>query len=281
MKALPSTLCVLLIILVTLFTCGCTSNTPSDIQTQEPEDTPVLKPESVSNKTLLVYCGAGLIDPMEEIASLYEEKEGTKIEYTFGGSAQLLSQMELYQKGDLYMPGALSYIQSAMEKGFINETEDAVYHVIAIAVPKGNPANITGIQDLIKPGVRVAIGEPAGPAVGKAAKKMLERNKIWNETEKNAVVKSGTVNELLVYVSMNQADAAIIWMDLYNPENMDVVEIPMDIGLVDTVPIGTLTFSEKKEEAKKFMNFVTSEIGKDIYKKHGFETYPLAKYGDA
>ena len=281
MKAIPSVLCILSLVIVTILTCGCTSNAPMGLETQEAEVVSVSESGPTPGSTLLVYCGAGMRGPMEEIASLYEEKEGTRIEYTFGGSAQLLSQIELYQRGDLYMPGALSYIESAIEKGYVDKTEDIVYHVLAIAVPKGNPANISTVEDLIRPGVRVAIGEPSGPAVGKASQKMFEKNELWDAVQENIVVKSGTVNELLVYVAMNQADAALIWMELYNPESMDLIEIPKDVGRVDIVPIGTLTFSENKEDAEKFLNFVASDEGKEIYEKHGFEIYPLAKYGDA
>lgn len=41
------------------------------------------------------YCGAGLSELMEEIADLFEELEGVQIDYTFGGSAQHLSQIVL------------------------------------------------------------------------------------------------------------------------------------------------------------------------------------------
>ena len=52
---------------------------------------------SAADGSLLVYCGAGMSEPMEEIADLFEEREGVEVQYTFGGSAQLLSQIELYQ----------------------------------------------------------------------------------------------------------------------------------------------------------------------------------------
>jgi len=41
------------------------------------------------------YYSAGLSEPMEEIADLLEEVEGVQIDYTFGGSAQLLSKIVL------------------------------------------------------------------------------------------------------------------------------------------------------------------------------------------
>ncbi len=254
--------CLILLLTGVILTCGCTST------------------YSATDQTLLVYCGAGMKEPMDEIAQVFQEREGILIEYTYGGSAQLLSQIELYQAGDAYMPGALSYIQSAMDKGFVDKNEKAIYHVITIIVPKGNPANITSLEDLTKPGVRVAIGEPTGPAIGQGTKKMLEKDGIWDEVSANVVVKSATVNELLVYVAMNQADAALVYEDLYNPEAMEKIDIPKEQGKVDIVPIGTLTFSENKEIAEKFMNFVASDEGKAIFVKYGFETYPSAKYGD-
>ncbi len=272
--------CLLVLLAGALIVCGCTSDGTTTTNTETTQAaTPVAT--MAAEKTLLVYCGAGMKEPMEEIAGIFEEKEGIKIEYTYGGSAQLLSQIELYQTGDAYMPGALAYIQSAMDKGFVDKNQSVVYHVITIVVPKGNPANITRLEDLAKPGVRVAIGEPTGPAIGQGTKKMLEKDGLWEDVNANAVVKTATVNELIVYVAMNQADAALIYEDLYNPEAMEKIEIPKALGKVDVVPIGTLTFSTNKEDAEKFMNFVSSGEGKAIFAKHGFETYPSAKYGDA
>ena len=233
---------------------------------------------SAADDSLLVYCGAGMSEPMEKIADLFEEQEGVEIQYTFGGSAQLLSQIELYQTGDLYMPGARSYIETAMEKGYVDETRDVVYHVPCIITPKGNPAGVESLEDLAEPGVRVALGDPAGPAIGKNSKSMLERLGIWEEVEEKVVAFSATVNELLVYISMEQADAAIVWEDLFDPETMDKVEIPLEDNGIKVVPIGTLVFSEDEETAEKFMNFVASEEGKAIFADHGFAAYPDPRY---
>lgn len=228
--------------------------------------------------SLLVYCGAGMSEPMEEIAGLFEEQEGIEIQYTFGGSAQLLSQIELYQTGDLYMPGARSYIETAMEKGYVDETRDVVYHVPCIVTPEGNPAGVESLEDLAEPGVRVALGDPTGPAIGKNAKSILDRLGIWEKVEENVVAFSGTVNELLVYISLGQADAAIVWEDLYDPETMDKVEIPLEMNGVKVVPIGTLVFSEDEETAEMFMNFVASEESKSVFADHGFAVYPDPRY---
>ena len=233
---------------------------------------------SAADSSLLVYCGAGMSEPMEEIADLFEEREGVEVQYTFGGSAQLLSQIELYKTGDLYMPGARSDIESAIEKGFVDETRDVVYHVPCIVTPKGNPAGIDSLEDLAEPGVRVALGDPTGPAIGKVSKTILESLGIWDEVEENVVVFSGTVNELLVYVSLGQADAAIVWEDLFYPDGMEKIEIHREKNEIKVVSIGTLIFSEDEEVAERFMNFVVSEEGKAVFVDHGFVAYPDPKY---
>ncbi|EHQ36929.1 molybdate ABC transporter substrate-binding protein [Methanoplanus limicola] len=257
------------LLIAVIMVCGCTSGEAKDNRA----DT-----GSASEESLIVYCGAGLRVPMETAAEVFEEKDGIKIKYSYGGAAQLLSQMELLGEGDLYMPGAKAYLDSAAEKGFISDTRDVVYHVIAIAVEKGNPKNITCLKDLTRDGVRVGIGEPDGPAVGKAAKKIFEKNEMWESVQDNIVVQSGTVNELLVFLKMDQADAVVIWEDLLNPEDMEIVNIPVKEGFVKVVPIATLEFSEHPENAVKFMEFVSSDEGKEIFTNAGFDTYPCEKY---
>ncbi|KLK88185.1 molybdenum ABC transporter substrate-binding protein [Methanoculleus sediminis] len=269
MKAHLLLILALLIAATAAFACGCTGTT-----TDAPGETETAKPE------LLVYCGAGMREPMDEIAATFTNRTGIPINFVFGGSNTLLTQMELTEMGDVYMPGATAYFDAAREKGLVEEEHLIVYHVPVIAVPKGNPAGITCLEDMTKPGVRVALGENPGTAIGQLTDKLLEKNDLLTDVEKNLVTRSGTVNELLVYISMGQADVGIIWEDLYVPEKMDIIYIPNADNLVKIVPIGVLTSSEHSTEAEQFTAFVISEEGKEIFTRHGFITYPSETYTD-
>jgi len=119
--------------------------------------------------SLLVYSGAGLRKPMDEIGKVFEEKYNVRIEYSYAGSAQNLSQIELTGKGDVYTPGAMYYGQQAIDKGLVVNTQDVAYHIPVIAVPKGNPAGIEKVEDLAKPGVKVVLGDKKACAIGKVA----------------------------------------------------------------------------------------------------------------
>jgi len=267
MKAHLTFVLALLLAAAAAFACGCTG-------------TAVDTPENVDMPELLVYCGAGMREPMDEIASVFTERTGIPINFVFGGSNTLLTQMELTGMGDVYMPGATAYFEAARGKGLVREEHRIVYHVPVIAVPKGNPANITSLADMTKPGVRVALGENPGTAIGQLTDNLLKKNNILDDVEKNLVTRSGTVNELLVYISMEQADVGIIWEDLYVPEKMDMIYIPNAENLVKIVPIGVLVSSEHPDEAEQFTAFVISDEGKEIFIRHGFITYPSEIYAE-
>ena len=238
------------------------------------DDTQEQTPES-----LLVYCGAGMRKPMDEIGSLFEEEHGASINYNYAGSNTLLAQMELTRKGDVYMPGATYYFDLAREKGLTDHEQLIAYHVPAIAVPRGNPAGITSLADLAEPEVKVILGDSKAAAIGKLGNKILEKNGLYDAVDKNVIARGATVNELIVYVSMKQADASIIWSDLVvNSEKMEIVEISGGQNIIKIVPIGTLTSSEQKDTATKFVDFVASPAGKAIFEKHGFTAYPDEKY---
>jgi molybdate transport system substrate-binding protein len=235
---------------------------------------------SGESKTIMVYSGAGKLKPMDEIGTLFEQKYGVTVNYNYAGSNTLLSQIELTQQGDVYMPGATMYIEKAKEKGFVDYEQLVAYHIPVIAVPGGNPANITSLNDLANPGVKVVLGDAKAAACGKIANKILEKNGIFDTVDVNVIARTATVNELVVSMCMGTADASIIWKAslVRTEKETDIIAIPKEQNIIKVIPIGTLTFSENKDMAMKFVEFVTSAEGKGVFEKHGFTTYPNPKY---
>lgn len=239
-------------------------------------------PGSVSAEdpaSLLVYSGAGMRKPMDAIGAVYQQRFGTEIHYNYAGSNALLSQMELTRQGDVYMPGATMYIEIASKKGLVGYKTPIAYHIPVITVPKGNPANVTGLEDLIRPEVKLVCGDPEVAAIGKIGNKILEKNGIKEAFWEKDVDTTATMNELIIYIAMAQADAAINWWDTVKfVEEIDVVQIPKERNLIKVIPIGVTTFSEHPDAARKFVDFCASDEGKAIFRKHGFVTYPDPAY---
>ena len=247
------------------------------ITEEAPESTP--SSPTTASSSLMVYCGAGMRKPMDEIGSVFEDQYGVTVDYNYAGSNALLSQMELTQIGDCYMPGATKYIDIATEKGFIDYKQNVCYHIPVITVPTGNPANITCLGDFARDDVKLVWGDPEVAAIGNAGVKILEKNGLYNSTWPNVIATLPTMNEVMMQIAMGQADASVNWWDTVKfVEEIDVVEIPKEQNIIKIVPIGRTTFSEQPETAQQFVDFVASDEGKAIFAKHGFITYPNDEY---
>jgi molybdate transport system substrate-binding protein len=230
--------------------------------------------------SILVYAGAGLKAPMEEIAKEFTREYGIGVQYTYAGSGVLITQMNLTKKGDVFITGSTVEYSSAMDKGLVGPYQLVAYHVPVIAVQKGNPKNITSVQDFSRPGLKIALGDINATAIGKAGAKMFKKLNITDAVEKNVVTRTPTINELTVLVNTGQIDATLLTLDQVNNETMEAIPIPNDVNEVLIIPIGVTTFSENQDNARKFADFVASDEGKAIFAKHGFPKYPDPAYAD-
>ena len=92
-------LAVVVIVIAATMLCGCgvKSSEKSDAETKE----------------LLLYCGAGIRPPVDELVETFGRLNGVKIVTDYAGSEVLLSKIKVSHRGDLYMPGDRYYIEQA------------------------------------------------------------------------------------------------------------------------------------------------------------------------
>jgi len=275
MNGKPVGVTLMLLIAGSLLIAGCTSTLPGSTlaSTVTITPTPGSSPDSI-----LVFAGAGLKAPMQEIGQEFTRKSGIEVQYTYGGSGMLISQMNLTKKGDVFIPGSTVEFSTAQSQGLVDTSQLIAYHVPVIAVQKGNPRNIITIQDFEKPGLKVALGDANATAIGKAGIKMFRKYNITEAVEKNVITRTPTINELTVIMNLGQADAALLTLDQINPDNIEAISIPTSDNVVLIVPIGLTSFTKNPENAQKFADFVASDAGKAIFVKHGFPSYPNQAY---
>jgi molybdate transport system substrate-binding protein len=226
---------------------------------------------------LTVFSGAGLIKPMEEMRANFQEKHGVEVDIHYGGSGEIFGMLGAGQPCDVLIPGAAKYTMDALKNGWVEKgsIHNLVLHKPVIAVPKGNPAKVAGLDDLTREGVRVSIGDPKAPAIGRVAKTILVKADLWEAVQPNIQVYAPTVNQLLIYVALEQVDAAIIWQDLTSwaegHGKIEVVPIDAARNIIKTIPTAVCTNAPHRELALAFNGYVSSPEGLAIWQKWGFE----------
>ncbi len=236
----------------------------------------------VQAQRLLILAGAAVRPPLEEAARAYEKESGTKVDLVFGGSGYVLSQMILSRRGDLYFPGSSDYMERAKAQGVVfPETERRVaYLVPAIIVPKGNPKGIKGLKDLLRPGIRVAIANPEGVCVGAYAVEIIEH--AFSEAEKKEF-RARLVNytrscaATAMAVMLGNVDAVLGWrvFAFWAPDKLEVVPLKKEeIVRIGYLPVAVARFASQPKEAQRFIAFLLSPKGRDIFRRHHYFVTP-------
>ena len=233
--------------------------------------------EKDTQKKLFLYSGGGLRLAVNECVEIFSRESNAEIECNYAGSGVLLNQVQMTRRGDLFMPGDVFYIDIVKPADLIESKHTVCYFIPQILVREGNPKNIESLEDLVKPGIRLGLGDPEVCAIGKTSVQIFEKSNIEMEAvEKNLVFSSLTVGELGVQIKVGKVDAVIVWDSTaaHYADSGDVIEIPLDKNVISTVAIALLRSSNDKELAKTFINFITLERGQQIFRKHHFSTEP-------
>jgi len=231
------------------------------------------KPADEAAQELIVYCGAGLRLPMSEMIQAFEQQNRAKIAVDYAGSEMLLGKITLAMRGDVYIPGDKHYVDQADEKGWVTGRKMLCYFVPVILVAQSNPKRITALGDLMKPNIRLGLGDPNACAIGRKTWKILNKNGIsQDDLHENLIYQSLTVNDLGVQVKTGNLDVAIVW-DAVAAQYADVteqVEIPTEHNVISTIEGAVLSFSEHKELAARFVDFLASDKGRAIFQKYHY-----------
>ena len=226
----------------------------------------------LSGKALELFVGSASKPATEEVAKVFGEKTGCEMLLHFGGSGKMLSDMKLSRRGDLYFPGSSDFMELAKRNQLVvPQTEKLVVYLIpAINVPAANPKNIRSLEDLAKPGVRVAIARPEEVCVGLYAVEVLVHNGMAEKVKPNIATYADSCAKTANLVALGTVDAILGWrvFHYWNPEKVGTILLePAQVPRVGYIPIAQSAFCKQPDVAKQFVDFLLSEEGKAIFKK--------------
>lgn len=230
---------------------------------------------SVLSDELLIFAGSAVKPPLDELISEFKKTENVKVNVSYGGSGFVLSQIELSRRGDIFFPASPDFMEKAKKKGLIlPETEKKIAYLLpVINVQKGNPKNIHSLNDLKRQGVRIGIGNTESVCVGLYAIEIFEYNKIFNDVEKNIVAHLESCEKTSSVVAMGAVDAVIGWnvFERWHPKDIETIYLkPEEIPRVAYIPVAVTRFATNEHLARKFIDFLASEIALEIFKRHGY-----------
>jgi len=221
----------------------------------------------LSGQSLLVYCGAGMQQPFQEIAAAFQEETSCQMNVTYANAAQIQTQITESKEGDFFIAGSSDEVKPVKDN--VSGSVDLVKHIPVLAVAKGNPKGITGIADLDKSDIVTVIGDPESTPIGKIAKKAFSDFGVSDAVTLGAT--TTTAPQLATVVGLGEADATIIWKENCNADGVEICETKDLDSYIKTVPAARLTFSTNSAAADAFSIFLSSDAASQIWTANGYE----------
>jgi molybdate transport system substrate-binding protein len=224
-------------------------------------------------RTLTVLAAASLSEAFERIGRDFELRhDEVTVRFSFGPSDGLAAQIQEGAPADAFASASPSWMDAVEKDPGVEHRVDFARNRLVVITPADDPAGISSIDDLARPGVKVVLAAQGVPA-GDYARRILENVGIWREAGANVVSNEEDVKGVVQKVALGEADAGIVYVTDVTPNVEDDVReiaIPDDVNVTAAYPIAVVAGSAHPDLAASFVAYVASERGGAVLSSFGF-----------
>jgi len=219
-------------------------------------------------KELLVFAGAGMRVPLNEVGKNIEKSYGIRVIYDYEGSGRLGNKILAGQTPDIFIPGSERWAKILMKKGYINDYTPIARHIPVIITPEKS-TKVNSLGDFINKKNRIVLGDIKACAIGGISAAIFKKAD-FKKSEINIRARGVSVKQLVLWIEGNNADAGIIWKaDALQSGRVKIFDIPEQYNIISIIPVCQLV--KNKKEVEKYIHYLLSVDGKKVLKKHGFD----------
>jgi len=259
----------------------------------------VYRASTVKPVELRVFIASSLIHVAEDMTVQFEKDNNVKIILNSDSSSALYTQIVQGAPADIYMTADQKWTKQLLANNpsllLNNRYENFTTNRLEVIIAPGNPANITSIADLAKPGVKLVLASPSVPAGSYANSTIWKIDSTWGNPNSPQYVNSGiyknfnasiyqnivsyenSIEQVVGKVSLDigVADAGIVFVSdgvygINTGAQVSFMQIPAEVNTQGIYGIGVINSTQHSELAQKFMNYWLSEAGKELLTKYGF-----------
>jgi molybdate transport system substrate-binding protein len=227
-------------------------------------------PPQPSGGEVVVFAAASLTESFTRIGKDFETAHpGTTVRFNFAGSSALAQQIGQGAPADVFASAAPANMKQVSDAGGISgQATTFVRNRLEIAVPRGNPARVTGLADFAKAENTIALCAQQVPC-GAAARKVFQAAGITAMPD----TLEQDVRAVLTKVRLGEVDAALVYRTDVKAAGDDVegIEFPEADEAVNDYPIAVLAKAPNPDGAAAFVDYVLSDRGRAVLSAAGFD----------
>ncbi len=228
-----------------------------------------------SEKSITVFAASSMTDVVSEIAMMYQDQNGVKVNVNFASSGNLARQINSGAQADIFMSASSKWISYVIENGLADKEMSRRLMSNRLVLVAPLDSKITADQlfsEISIPEVlkgRFSIGDPAHVPVGAYAKEALVSSGLY-DTLSNRLLLGQNTRATLMTVELGETELGIVYRtDALKSKKVKVIaQIPTELH--QPILYEYLFCKNGKSNAVNFFDFLKSERAKNIYSKYGF-----------
>jgi molybdate transport system substrate-binding protein len=224
---------------------------------------------------LTVFAASSLTAAFNQIGSDFAAANpGTTVTFNYGSSTDLATQIGTEGTADVFASASGTAMDTVAKESGAEDRTNFATNQLVIITPTDDPAGISSLENLAKPGVQLVLGAEGVP-VGDYARQMLDEQGLTKQVMPNVVSNEPDDASVVAKVKSGEADDGIVYTsDIASNTDVRGVTIPAKQNVVATYPIAVVTGSSNADLATSFVDYVTGSQGEATLKQYGFGPPP-------
>src|SRR5688572_21098053 len=223
---------------------------------------------------LRVAAAADLALAFKEVGTAFEAETKKKVDFSFGSTGLLAKQIEQGAPFDVFAAANISFVDDVVKADSCFADTRRLYAKGRIVLwSKDASALPKDIRELPDPKyVKIAIANPEHAPYGRAAQQAMTKIGVWS-TVQPRMVYGENVQQTMMFAQSGNADVAIVALSLAVASPGKYIAIDPELHEpLDQAMIACKGGSKgaRLNEAKAFLDFVSSERGRAIMQRFGF-----------
>lgn len=230
---------------------------------------------------LTIFVAASLTDAFEDIGQQFESNSTrSDVVLNIAGSSQLSQQIIRGAPADVFASANHPQMEVVVDAGVIDrqQVELFAYNELIVVYPRTNPAQLSALIDLARPGVKLVVAAEAVPVGGytqsflaTASRDPAFPSSYQTNVLENVVSFEQNVRAVLNKVMLGEADAGIVYRsDVATSMDEDliaVLEIPEHLNVQAAYYIAPI---QNTSISHQFIDMILSPAGQEILESYGF-----------
>jgi molybdate transport system substrate-binding protein len=250
--------------------CSSSSSSGSAPGASSSSSSPAAGSSASATGTITVFAASSLKETFTELGKQFQTAHpGDTVKFSFGASSTLATQITDGAPADVFASAAPKNMDTVVSAGDASNPQTFAKNTAEIAVPPGNPASVTSVNDLAKSSVKVALCQPQVPC-GVMAAGVFKNAGITVKP----VTLQPDVKSVLTQVELGNVDAGLVYVTDVMAAGSKVkgVTIPANMNASTLYPIAAISSSKEMSIAQAFVAYVLSPAGQSVLSAAGFET---------